>query len=316
MLAAARALFLPENRSYLRNRILLPALGGMLVMVTVGYCFGYPRNVSGDDKAIDLSVKVNELKEPSMLAWKDVSIDGLKPDVFSDARIAMTIEGLKELVINDTGETGSVEVSLQLDDSGGLGAATIISHDGYLLTAEHCIDVQPITVLIKGKGRELVQLQPRIVWRGKASSDTEPDLALLHVERTLHAVFALGDESGLSMGAPVFSSGYCQFDESTCAGSIIRTPVAKISGAGVAWTRFMHDAPCGRGDSGGPVFGREGQLLGITAQANLSAWYWGDKLLSWRHRTISHRPDMTWLKQMMEKDRRDRKLGKKQKPAS
>jgi S1-C subfamily serine protease len=286
-------------------------LGGIVVAATVLYFYGQPRIVTLDHRKIDLSAEVYQLKAPSMKAWEDESISGMKISVFPYKRLATTIKGSWKVSIPHPRHEGLINVSVHMQGLGGLGAATVIGHDGYLLTAEHCIDVEPISVVIKEGGRKLKEVRARVVWKGKASTEREPDLALLHVDHAFTSVFTLGDAGGLSLRSPVFASGYSHFNEATCAGVVIRAPTAHASDSGVGWTVFEHDAPTSRGDSGGPVFGREGQLLGINVKGSTWALYWRAKPVWWHHRAVCHQPDPVWLKELMEKDRRARRQGAK-----
>lgn len=282
---------------------MLAALGTAVAAAAALYFYGHPRRVTLANAETDMAVMVYKLKAPSMKAWENANIAGTKVSAFSYERLAMTVKGPKKITIRDSGIGGPVQISVEMQGTSGLGAATVISHDGYLLTAAHCIDGEPISVVIKRKGRKFEEVSARVVWKGKASTKLEPDLALLHVDRVFPSVFVLGDESGLSLRSPVFASGYCQFEEATCAGSITRAPTSHANDSGIKWTIFYHDAPNAPGDSGGPVFGREGQLLGISVQGNATAWFWRGKPISWYHHSICHRPDMDWLKELMAKDR-------------
>lgn len=307
MFAAILASLSPGNKHRRRTRTAALVLAGIVVATTVLYFYGQPQIVALDHRKIDLTAQVYQLKAPSMKAWEDKSISGTKISAFCYKRLATTVKGSWKVSIPAPRNEGLINVSVHMQGLGGLGAATVISHDGYLLTAEHCINVEPISVVIKEGNRKLKEVRARVVWKGKASTESEPDLALLHVDHAFTSVFTLGDAGGLSLRSPVFASGYSHFNESTCAGVVIRAPTAHAGDSGVRWTVFEHDAPTSRGDSGGPVFGREGQLLGINVKGSTWAWYWRGKPVWWHHRAVCHRPDMAWLKEVMEKDRRERK---------
>lgn len=178
-----------------------------------------------------------------------------------------------------------------------LGTATAVDARGYLLTAAHCVEWQPLHALYLDAGH--VRVAPvRIVWRGDATREG-CDMALLAIDRPLPAHFAWADEiktgnvvvgAGPDYDAPAFGLGFFSGTAVKLEPNSTRPP---------AGATIFHTGPVHLGDSGGPLATTNGELLAINVgdihELNLL-------LFSYQRASRAHRPDLPWLRDLVDRD--------------
>ncbi len=131
------------------------------------------------------------------------------------------------------------------------GSGVIVHHDGYVLTAHHVIaHAKRITVVTSGEFRA-----PALV----VSVDVEHDLALLKVETVGLSEALLGYAGGVKLDQDVIAVGF-QFGLREI--TVTRGHVAAVRTKGVQRV-FQVDAAVNPGNSGGPLFNRRGEVVGI-----------------------------------------------------
>lgn len=131
------------------------------------------------------------------------------------------------------------------------GSGVIMHHDGYVLTAHHVIaNAKRITIVTPGEFRA-----PAVL----VSVDVEHDLALLKVETVGLSEAPLGYAGSVKLDQEVIAVGF-QFGlrETT----ITRGHVAAVRTRGVQRV-FQVDAAVNPGNSGGAIFNRQGEVVGI-----------------------------------------------------
>ena len=141
-----------------------------------------------------------------------------------------------------------------------LGSGFIISSDGYILTNNHVVD-HADTVTVRLQDRRT--LTAKVV-----GTDPTYDIALLKVDAggNLPAV-SVGDSRLLKPGQWVLAIGSpFGFDYTVTQGIV--SAVGRSLGAGdQPSTSFIQtDVPINRGNSGGPLFNLQGQVVGINSQ--------------------------------------------------
>ena len=185
-----------------------------------------------------------------------------------------------------------------------VGTAAAIDRRGYYLTAAHVISTTPVSVMTHD-GR---MLEARVVWRGDPAV---ADIALLRVPTTVDPVFEWA--SGITSGEQVIGGGPTRSHVSgewvgvsmqleTYGGSVRR--IFQDRAAPVELT-IRSSTPLLSGDSGGPLVNANGQLLGITAESDLTVhlfevWKLGRK----DYVGEAERPDLVWLRTLIADDAR------------
>ena len=146
-----------------------------------------------------------------------------------------------------------------------LGSGFIISADGYIVTNNHVISadgrgavVQSITVTLSDRK----EYKARLV-----GHDVQSDLAVLKIEGVSNLPYVRFGDSGrarvgdwvVAIGSPFGLGG------SVTAGII--SAVHRATGSGGAYDSFIQtDASINRGNSGGPMFDLNGNVIGINSQ--------------------------------------------------
>ena len=140
-----------------------------------------------------------------------------------------------------------------------MGSGFIISADGYVLTNNHVVDgADQVTVRLSDRR----ELDAKVV-----GTDAEYDIALLKLNATNLPVVSLGDSRSVKSGQWVVAIGSpFGFDHSVTAG-IVSAIGRNFGGADQQYVPFIQtDVPINRGNSGGPLFSLNGQVIGINSQ--------------------------------------------------
>ncbi|RUL79680.1 DegQ family serine endoprotease [Dyella choica] len=141
-----------------------------------------------------------------------------------------------------------------------LGSGFILSGDGYILTNNHVVDhADAVTV----------RLQDRRTLTAKVvGTDPTYDIALLKVDAggSLPAV-SIGDSSLLKPGQWVLAIGSPFGFDYTVTQGIVSAVGRSLGNRDQPSTSFIQtDVPINRGNSGGPLFNLQGQVVGINSQ--------------------------------------------------
>lgn len=139
-----------------------------------------------------------------------------------------------------------------------LGSGFIISADGYILTNNH---------VVEGADSVEVRLQDRRTLEAKVvGTDAIYDIALLKVDAEGLDPVELGNSSDLKPGEWVLAIGSpFGFDYTVTQGIV--SAVGRSFGRDQQYVPFIQtDVPINRGNSGGPLFNMDGEVVGINSQ--------------------------------------------------
>jgi len=141
-----------------------------------------------------------------------------------------------------------------------LGSGFIISSDGYILTNNHVVD---------HADKVTVRLQDRRTLTAKVvGTDPTYDIALLKVDAggALPAV-TIGNSRSLKPGQWVLAIGSPFGFDYTVTQGIVSAVGRNLGQRDQPYTSFIQtDVPINRGNSGGPLFNLQGQVVGINSQ--------------------------------------------------
>jgi serine protease Do len=140
-----------------------------------------------------------------------------------------------------------------------MGSGFIISPDGYVLTNNHVVDgADEVTVRLSDRR----ELDAKVV-----GTDAQYDIALLKLNATGLPVVSIGDSKAVKAGQWVVAIGSpFGFDHSVTAG-IVSAVGRQFGAADQQYVPFIQtDVPINRGNSGGPLFNLNGQVVGINSQ--------------------------------------------------
>ena len=145
-----------------------------------------------------------------------------------------------------------------------LGSGFLISTDGYIVTNNHVISagargatVESITVTLTNRK----EYKARVVGR-----DPSSDLAVLKIDAAGLPFVKFGDSTRTRVGDWVLAIGQPYGLGSTVTAGIV-SALHRVTGQGGAYDRFIQtDAAINQGNSGGPMFDMNGNVIGINSQ--------------------------------------------------
>jgi len=161
----------------------------------------------------------------------------------------------------DQGGNGGTPITREAQS---LGSGFIISPDGYVVTNNHVIaagakgaTVESIKVILIDRKEYTAKLIGR---------DPASDLALLKVDATNLPYVKFGDSAKARVGDWVVAIGNPFGLGSTVTAGIV-SALHRVTGQGGAYDRFIQtDASINQGNSGGPMFDLNGNVIGINSQ--------------------------------------------------
>ncbi len=149
-------------------------------------------------------------------------------------------------------------------EGASLGSGFIISADGYVVTNAHVIrpgatgaTVDSITVTMPDRKEYIAKV---------VGQDVQSDLALLKIDGANLPFVKFGDSSKTRVGDWVVAIGNPFGLGGTVTAGIV-SAVHRVTGQGGAFDRFIQtDASINQGNSGGPMFDLNGNVVGINSQ--------------------------------------------------
>ena len=149
-------------------------------------------------------------------------------------------------------------------EGASLGSGFLISPDGYVVTNNHVISpgaqgatVDSITVTLNNHKEYTAKV---------VGKDQDSDLALLKITATDLPFVKFGDSAGARVGDWVVAIGEPFGLGGTVTAGIISS-INRVTGQGGAYDRFIQtDASINQGNSGGPMFDMNGNVIGINSQ--------------------------------------------------
>jgi serine protease Do len=148
------------------------------------------------------------------------------------------------------------------DDGGGdqpsasLGSGFIVSNDGYILTNAHVVDgANVVTVKLTDKR----EFKAKVV-----GSDKQSDVAVLKIDAKDLPTVKIGDPRASKVGQWVVAIGSPYGFDNTVTSGIISAKSRSLPNEN--YTPFIQtDVPVNPGNSGGPLFNLQGEVIGINS---------------------------------------------------
>ena len=143
----------------------------------------------------------------------------------------------------------------------GLGSGVLISSDGKVITAAHVVQTADVIAV---QFPDTEQVAAKVI-----AADTAADVALLQLERVpLGAAAAkLGDSNRAEVGDQIFVVGApFGISHTLTVGHLSARRQANATYGGVTTAElFQTDAAINQGNSGGPMFNLEGEVIGVVS---------------------------------------------------
>lgn len=140
--------------------------------------------------------------------------------------------------------------------SEGLGSGFIVSSDGYILTNAHVVDNANVVT---------VKLTDKREYRAKViGADKQSDVAVLKIDAKNLPIVKIGDPNGSKVGQWVVAIGSPYGFDNTVTSGIISAKSRALPNEN--YTPFIQtDVPVNPGNSGGPLFNLQGEVIGINS---------------------------------------------------
>ena len=139
----------------------------------------------------------------------------------------------------------------------GVGSGFIVSPDGYIMTNAHVVD---------GATDVLVKLTDRREYKAKViGSDKKSDIAVIKIDAKNLPVVSVGSADKLNVGEWVVAIGSPFGFDNTVTAGIVSAKARSLPTDN--FTPFIQtDVPVNPGNSGGPLFNLNGEVVGINSQ--------------------------------------------------
>ena len=140
--------------------------------------------------------------------------------------------------------------------SASLGSGFIVSSDGYILTNAHVVDgANVVTVKLTDKR----EFKAKVV-----GADKQSDVAVLKIDATNLPTVKIGDPRQSKVGQWVVAIGSPYGFDNTVTSGIISAKSRSLPNEN--YTPFIQtDVPVNPGNSGGPLFNLQGEVIGINS---------------------------------------------------
>lgn len=144
----------------------------------------------------------------------------------------------------------------------GTGSGFIVSPDGLILTAAHVVDdADEVTVRLTDKR----EFKAKVL-----AVDVPSGVAVLQIDATKLPAVKLGDSSHVRPGEPVLTIGSPDGVDNAATAGIVST-TSRVLPDGSSFPFFQTDVALNPDNSGGPIFNRAGEVVGIDVQVYADA---------------------------------------------
>lgn len=215
------------------------------------------------------------LLQVSLASAASVALPNFADLVESSADAIVEISARRSVVRPQAGDENLEELlrrmrpedvpDLQLEDRvpqrrGAVGSGFLISADGYVITNNH---------VVAGADQIQVTLNDRRVFDAEVIGLDEPsDIALLKIDSTRLPFVEFGDSEAVRVGDWVLAIGSPFGLEFSAAAGIVSAKGRSVPGnSSYNYMAFIQtDVAINQGNSGGPLFNLEGDVIGINSQ--------------------------------------------------
>jgi len=219
---------------------------------------------------IDHRIERGDLAPPNQVILGNGFIDR-RPDDNSPSNVVSVIDVMTAQDIYDMARNQVVVINTEAPNFMGIpelsrgtapisGSGFIISNDGYILTNYHVIEIAhanglPINViLIDGQSYEAEVI----------GFERDNDVAVLKIDATGLFPVYIGDSSNIRVGQRVYAVGNPFGDlVFTMTDGIVSALDRVVSVEGKSIRTFQFSAAVNSGNSGGPIYNSDGEVIGI-----------------------------------------------------
>jgi serine protease Do len=221
--------------------------GNLYVPLRIGESFGFTFKTKGTQVQIKSPVPS---KPP-------VTTPDIPPTTPAPEEIPQTTGKPRDLSTEEIGKLSNrvvyVEVYNEKGQALGSGSGVVVGSEGEILTNFHVID---------GAASAKIDFNNQSTYTTSTMllKDPERDLALLKIDAGALPAVTIGDSSALVLGQEIVAIGSPLGFKNSLTSGVVSTPSRLVSGQNF----IQITAPIDHGSSGGALFNKQGQLVGIT----------------------------------------------------
>ncbi len=241
--------------------ILVGALVGGGVMYLVGHVTSAEGTVAAENLPIEESVTEIggevEAAEEEPTAFNSTTIEITTNSESTNMTPKDVYENYVNAVVAIANEGTSTNIFGQVSATASTGSGMIISSDGYILTNNHVVeDAEKLTVtMTSGEEYEATLI----------GGDSDNDVALIKIEGTDFPTVSIGDSDEIQVGDQLCAIGNPLGElTNTLTVGYVSALDREINENGIPINMFQTDCAINSGNSGGPIFDMNGNVIGIT----------------------------------------------------
>ena len=183
-------------------------------------------------------------------------------DAATEAESAVPSKGLSVAEVVKRKSPAVVSISNETTQGGSLGSGFLIDAAGHIITNAHVVDSASKTTVTFEDGTEA---------KGTILGvDTSTDVAVVKIDKVPTGVspLPLGNSGGLTVGQEVVAIGNPYGYSGTATTGIVSAleRVIESPSGFTIQNAIQTDAAINQGNSGGPLFDRDGRVIGINSQ--------------------------------------------------
>ena len=183
-------------------------------------------------------------------------------DAATEAESAVPSKGLSVAEVVKRKSPAVVSISNETTQGGSLGSGVLIDAAGHIITNAHVVDSASKTTVTFEDGTEA---EGTIL-----GVDTSTDVAVVKIDKVPTGVspLPLGNSGGLTVGQEVVAIGNPYGYAGTATTGIVSAleRVIESPSGFTIQNAIQTDAAINQGNSGGPLFDRDGRVIGINSQ--------------------------------------------------
>ena len=259
----------PEKRKKKKSHVgaiiaiaIVCVIVGALVGGSVMYLVGNNQNAEEamppiEESTLEIGGEAAASTDEEDTAFNSTTIEITTNSESTDMTPKDVYENYVNAVVAISNEGTATNIFGQVSATASSGSGMIISADGYILTNNHVVEgAEKLTVtMTNGEEYEATLI----------GADSDNDVALIKIEGTDFPTVSIGDSDNIQVGNQVCAIGNPLGElTNTLTVGYVSALDREINEDGIPINMFQTDCAINSGNSGGPIFDMNGNVIGIT----------------------------------------------------
>ncbi len=255
----------PEKKKKHTGKIIAAVLIACLLVggTASGVSYYYHFNETNETNEPTETENSEVLEETPASTTENSAINTTVIDVTTNStETTMTPQDVYEHYVNAvvaiSNESTTTNYFGQISQTASSGSGMILTKDGYILTNNHVVSGAETLTVLTTDGEEY---DATVI-----GADSENDVALIKIEGTDFPTVSVGDSDSIQVGEQVCAIGnpLGELTNTLTVGyvSALNREITESTGSSI--NMFQTDCAINSGNSGGPIFDMNGNVMGIT----------------------------------------------------